>query len=88
MIKSQKYFITKDRKVGFEIKVWSEGYITIMYEVKGFAGFMMRRYRMFTKKECSQMREEVFLSSIISDIKAIRPHAVQVIVNKSMLPFI
>lgn len=88
MIKSQKYFITKDRKVGFEIKVWSEGYITIMYEVKGFAGFMVRRYRMFTKQDCKNLRDVGFLSSIISDLKAIRPHSCQVIVNKSMLPFI
>ncbi|UXQ88730.1 hypothetical protein IODZLFCR_CDS0026 [Salmonella phage vB_SalP_SE29] len=85
MIKSQKYFFTKDRKVGFEITVWTKGCITILYECKGFAGLMIRRYRTFTKQECLHLKEEAFLASIIYDIKHIRPYAVQVLIPESLL---
>lgn len=85
MIKYQKYFLTKDRKIGFEIKVWKEGYMSFVFECKGFGGFMLRRYRMISKKELKQMREEAFFASIISDLEGLKPHALHPLIPKSKL---
>lgn len=49
MIKLQKYFLTKDRKIGFEIKTLEDGHITVIYEGKTESN-ILRRYRTFTKK--------------------------------------
>lgn len=85
MIKYQKYFLTKNRKIGFEIKVWNEGYVSFVFECKGFGGFMLRRYRTISKKELKQMREEVFLASIISDLKELKSHSLHPLIPKSKL---
>lgn len=72
MIKPQKYFSTKDRKVSFEIKIWEDGHITIIYEGKGSNGMRLRRYRTFTKKECMHMSGCMFLYIIADDIKCMK----------------
>ncbi len=85
MIKSQKYFSTKDRKVGFEIKVWEDGHITIIYEGKGSNGMMLRRFRTFTKKECMHMSECMFLYIIADDIKGMKLIVSLPLIPKSLL---
>lgn len=85
MIKSQKYFLTKDHKVGFEIKVWEDGHITVIYEGRASIGMMLRRYRTFTKKECMHMSEELFLYIVTNDIKGMKPVASLPLISKSRL---
>lgn len=84
MIKLQKYFLTKDRKIGFEIKTWEDGHITIIYEGKSKSN-ILRRYRTFTKKECIHMPEWLFLYIIIGDIKGMKPVATLPLIPKSLL---
>lgn len=86
MIKLQKYFLTKDRKIGFEIKTLEDGHITVIYEGKTESN-ILRRYRTFTKKkrECMDMPEWLFLYIIIGDIKDMKPVATLPLIPKSLL---
>lgn len=74
MIKSQKYFLIKDRKVGFEVKVWTKGDVTVVYECKT-QSYIRRRCRTFSKKECIHMPEWLLLNIITNDIKGMKSFA-------------
>lgn len=84
MIKSQKYILTKDRKIGLEIKVWTAGHITIVYDCK-IQSNIFHRSRTFTKKECIHMPDWLFLYIITNDIKAMKPVATLPLIPKSLL---
>lgn len=85
MIKYTAYQLTKDRKIGIEVKAWNEGYITVIIECRQDNGMMLRSYRCFTKLRCKDLTEELFLRGIVESIKLIRPHAKQVVGNVTVV---
>lgn len=72
MIKSQKYLLTKDRKIGIEITVWKEEYITVVIECRLNNGTIRRAHRYFSKTLCKHLTEDNFLYKIISSIEVMR----------------
>ena len=81
MIKHTTWLLTKDRKIGIEVKGWEEGHIVVVIECRQDNGMLLRSYRCFTKLRCKDLTEELFLRCIVESIKRIRPYAKQVVGN-------
>ncbi|HDT1154109.1 TPA: hypothetical protein QHQ05_004456 [Escherichia coli] len=85
MIKYTSYQLTKDRKIGIEVKAWERGPISGVIEVRSNEGMMIRRHFSFAKSTCKHLTEEQFLHHIINNIKAIQPYAKQVVGNVTVV---
>ena len=85
MIKHTTWLLTKDRKIGIEVKGWEEGHIVVVIECRQDNGMLLRSYRCFTKLRCKDLTEELFLRCIVESIKRIRPYAKQVVGNVTVV---
>ena len=85
MIKYTAYQLTKDRKIGIEVKAWDAGHISVVIECRQDNGMLLRSHRCFTKLRCKDLTEELFLRCIVESIERIRPYAKQVVGNVTVV---